>query len=330
MKKPKKFTDMSDSYIAESKPYISVIIVNYNLAQEIENCLNSLIPILNSSGKINYEVIIVDNDSPDKSLQEVEKKFKQNNIRFYYLEENTGFGKGNNFGFSKASGEYICFLNPDTIVKHDIFLHIIALFESDKSIGIIGPKQQVRSPFFDFSAGFSPNIFFELFNLFGVGVFLEGFIISLLTGLKKDHKIKVNWILGAAIFIRSDLFRKVNGFDRDYFMFFEEVDLCNKVLKQNLRILYCPQFEIYHIGSVSGKKDYKLYTIRTYSSKRIFVNKHFHSITKMLMISLLYLQLFSQIIIWAILFPLNTQKSKQKINAFTYLIKNKMNYEHRD
>jgi hypothetical protein len=321
---------MSDSYIAKNKPHISVIIVNYNLAQEIENCLNSLIPILNSSGKINYEVIIVDNDSPDKSLPEVEKKFKQNKIRFYYLEENTGFGKGNNFGFSKASGEYICFLNPDTIIKHDIFLHIIALFESDKSIGIIGPKQQVRSPFFDFSAGFSPNIFFELFNLFGVGVFLEGFIISLMTRLKKNHKIKVNWILGAAIFIRSDLFRKVNGFDRDYFMFFEEVDLCNRVLKQNLRILYCPQFEIYHIGSVSGKKDYKLYTIRTYSSKRIFVNKHFHSITKILMISLLYLQLFSQIIIWAILFPVNTQKSKQKINSFAYLIKNKMNYEHRD
>jgi hypothetical protein len=169
-----------------------------------------------------------------------------------------------------------------------------------------------------------------LFNLFGVGVFLEGFIISLMTRLKKNHKIKVNWILGAAIFIRSDLFRKVNGFDRDYFMFFEEVDLCNRVLKQNLRILYCPQFEIYHIGSVSGKKDYKLYTIRTYSSKRIFVNKHFHSITKILMISLLYLQLFSQIIIWAILFPVNTQKSKQKINSFAYLIKNKMNYEHRD
>ena len=303
---------------------LSIIIVNYNLAKEIENCLNSFLSIINSSEKIDYEIIIVDNNSPDKDLPEVEKKFVKDNIRFYYLHENLGFGKGNNFGFSNALGKYICFLNPDTIIKKEIFSQIINLFKDDKSIGIIGPKQQIRSPFFDFSAGFSPNIFFELFNLLGVGVFFEGFIMHFYKKFKSKEFFKVNWILGAAIFIRSELFRMINGFDKDYFMFFEEVDLCKRVSEKGLKIIYYPRLEIHHIGSVSAKKDYRLYAIRTYSSKYIYISKHYKSIHSLLMKFLLFAQLFSQITIWTILFPLNKQKSKQKLNAFFYLLKYKM------
>jgi GT2 family glycosyltransferase len=321
---------ISDQLTSQNQIELSIIIVNYNLAQEIENCLNSLMGLFNSTEKINYEVIIVDNNSPDRNLPKVEKKFKQNNFHFYYVKKNLGFGQGNNFGFSKAAGKYVCFLNPDTIVAEDIFSQIISFFENYKSIGIIGPKQQVRSPFFDFSAGFSPNIFIELFNLFGIGVFFEGFIISLLTRLKNDNPMKVNWILGAAIFISSNLFRKVNGFDRDYFMFFEEVDLCKRVINEGFKIIYMPKLKIHHIGSVSGKKDYRMYTIRTYSSKYIFISKHYKSLHKILMNFLLFAQVFSQIIIWTFLLPLKKQKSKQKLDAFFYLLKNNMKYEHRD
>jgi GT2 family glycosyltransferase len=309
---------------------ISIIIINYNLADEIENCLNSLLDVLGSTKAINYEIIIVDNNSPDKKLSGVEKKYKNDNIHFYYSDKNLGFGQGNNFGFSKSSGRYICFLNPDTIVKEGIFSKIIDLFEHDKALGIVGPKQQLRPPFFDFSAGFSPNIFFELFNLFGVGVFLEGFFMHYFTRFRKREYFIVNWILGAAIFIKADLFRKINGFDKDYFMFFEEVDLCKRVVNEGLKVIYTPQFKIHHIGSVSGKKDYRLYAIRTYSSKNIFISKHFESFHKYLMKSLLLAQVFSQIIIWTFLWPVKKQKSNQKLSAFFYLLKHNLKYEHRD
>ena len=230
----------------------------------------------------------------------------------------------------RHQGEYICFLNPDTIVKEEIFSQIIDLFEHDKTMGIIGPKQQLRSPFFDFSAGFSPNIFFELFNLLGVGVFLEGFFMHYFTRFRKREYFIVNWILGAAIFIKADLFRKINGFDKDYFMFFEEVDLCKRVINEGLKVIYTPQFKIHHIGSVSGKKDYRLYAIRTYSSKNIFISKHFESFHKYLMKSLLLAQVFSQIIIWTFLWPVKKQKSNQKLSAFFYLLKHNLKYEHRD
>jgi hypothetical protein len=315
---------MISSNNSKNKTDLSIIIINYNLAKEIEDCLNSLLLITDSLEDFKYEILIVDNNSPDKKITETETKFKRDNINFFYLDENVGFGKGCNYGFSKAFGEYICFLNPDTIIKEDIFLPIIDLFKSDKSIGIIGPKQQTRAPFFDFSAGFYPNILFELFNLFGVGVFFEGFIVFILTKIKNNKILRVDWILGASIFIKSEMFSVIDGFDKDYFMFYEEVDLCKRVSNQGFKIVYSPQYSIHHIGSVSGKKDYTLYTIRTYSSKYLYISKHYKSFYKLLMGFLLYIQLFSQIIIWTILFPLKKEKSRQKLNAFFYLIKNKM------
>ena len=304
---------------------LSIIIVNYNLAKEIEDCLNSILH--NTFGNRNdYEIIIVDNNSPDKLLPETEKKYKKSNIHFYYLNENLGFGKGCNYGFSKSSGKYLCFLNPDTLVKDDIFSPIIDLLEKDKSVGIIGPKQQVKPPFFDFSAGFSPNIFFELFNLAGIGIFLEGFLVSACTKINKNREMEVRWILGASILIRADLFREVDGFDKDYFMFFEEVDLCKRVNNKGLKIIYYPKLAIHHIGSVSGKKDYALYTIRSYVSKNLFISKHYKSFGQFIFRTLLYTQFLSQIIIWFISFPINRQKSKHKVKAFVYLLKNKMEY----
>jgi GT2 family glycosyltransferase len=320
---------MSSSDLPNRKPDFSIIIVNYNLAREIENCLCSLIETIDSLEHFTYEIIIVDNNSPDKSIHETEKKFRRDNINFYYLDKNVGFGKGNNYGFSKASGRHICFLNPDTIIKEDVFSPIISLFERDTSIGIIGPKQQVKPPFFDFSAGFYPNILFELFNLAGLGVFFEGFVMSLYTKLTKKEFFRVDWILGAAIFMRADLFNMIEGFDKDYFMFFEEVDLCKRVSERGFKIIYYPKLKIYHIGSVSGKKDYSLYTIRTYSSKYIYISKHCKVFKKFMMQLLLRAQVFSQIIIWIILYPVNKRKSGQKLKAFFYLLTHNMKYEHR-
>lgn len=308
---------------------LSIIIINYNLANEIENCLNSLLKIIYLQKDFACEIIIIDNNSSEKKILEIEKKYKTEDIKFYFLNDNLGFGKGCNLGFSKASGKYLCFLNPDTVVEENIFSPIIELFERDNTLGIIGPKQQIRNPFFDFSAGYSPNLFFEFLNIFGVGVFVEGFIMFYQNRLLKREYLDVNWVLGACLFIKSDLFESLNGFDKDYFMFFEESDLCKRVRESNYRVIYYPSVGIQHIGSVSGKKDYTLYTIRTYSSKYIYISKHFHFSKQAMMKILLRVELFSQLIIWILLFPFIREKSNQKINAFIKLIKTGFKYEYR-
>lgn len=320
---------MIENQLKQIKPILSVIIINYNLEEEINNCLNSLLKTLDKVEKLSqsFEIIIVDNNSPNKSLSLLEEKYKSEKIHFFYSEKNLGFGKGCNLGASKAKGEFLLFLNPDTIVEEDIFTTIIDLFKSEKKIGIIGPKQQTRKPFFDFSAGFYPNIFFELLNLFGLGVFFEGFLVNLLTKFSSKDFFNVYWILGAAIFIRKDLFDTIDGFDKDYFMFFEEVDLCRRVYRRGYKIVYYHKLKIHHIGSVSGKRNYFLYTVRTYASKYLFLTKHYKFPLKQILITLLHIQLISQIIIWSLLSPFSFDKSKQKIRSFLYLISHKLQNE---
>ncbi|QQS36862.1 MAG: glycosyltransferase family 2 protein [Ignavibacteriales bacterium] len=305
---------------------ISIIIINYNLAKEIEDCLKSLYNTFSQVDELEFEIIIIDNNSPDKKLPVVQKKFNKSNISFYYQDENLGFGKACNFGASKAKGNIFCFLNPDTIISENIFSLFTRLLIEDNSVGIVGPKQLTRKPFFDFSAGFYPNPFFEFFHVLGIGVFLEGLITHFYSKLSKKNFLKVGWILGAAIFIRREVFTKVSGFDKDYFMFSEEVDLCKRVSNAGFKIIYAPKHRIHHIGSVSGKKNYMLYTIRTYSSKNIFISKHSRGISKLIMKLFLRIELIVQIIIWTFLIPFGFNKSVQKIKAFLFLIQNNLKY----
>ncbi len=320
---------MENNLVQEKEILFSVIIINYNLEDEISDCLESLLSTFSKIESLSdsFEVIILDNNSPNKKLPELERKFKRENIHFLYSETNLGFGKGCNLAAAKAQGKYLLFLNPDTLVTENIFTEVIQSFENHNDIGIIGPKQQTRKPFFDFSAGFSPNLFFEIFNLLGIGVFLEGFFINTLTKISPRDYIDVNWILGAAIFIKKDLFERVNGFDRDYFMFFEEVDLCKRVTEEGYRIVYYHKLKIHHIGSVSGKRNYFLYTVRTYASKYLYLSKHFKIPLKQIMALLLYSQIFTQILIWTLLSPLSLSKSKQKVKSFIYLLKHRMRNE---
>jgi GT2 family glycosyltransferase len=310
--------------MSEDSIDLSIIIINYNLAKEIEVCLLSLCKTLDTLSKLMYEVIVVDNNSPDKDLPFVEGKIRRSNIHFYYLDKNYGFGKGCNFGFTKAKGKYLCFLNPDTVINENIFDSILNRLKENVSIGIIAPQQQFRAPCFDFSAGFSPNIFFEICGLLGIGVFVEGMAVYFYTKYIKRELYDVRWVLGACFFMRAEVFRKVGGFDEDFFMFYEEVDLCKRILNSGLRVVYFPSAKIYHVGSVSGKKDYYLYTIRTYASKSIFISKHYKGIHKQIFIILLQLQMIVQTFIWIVLWPKNSEKSKQKIMAFRYLFKNKL------
>jgi len=310
--------------MSEDSIDLSIIIINYNLAKEIEVCLLSLGKTLDTLSKLVYEVIIVDNNSPDKDLSFVEGKIRRSNIHFYYLDQNYGFGKGCNFGFTKAKGKAICFLNPDTVIDENIFDSIVNKLKNDESIGIIAPQQQFREPCFDFSAGFSPNIFFEICGLLGIGVFVEGMVVYFYTKYIKRELYDVRWVLGACFFMRAEVFKKVGGFDEDYFMFYEEVDLCKRILNLGLRVVYLPSAKIHHVGSVSGKKNYYLYTIRTYASKYIYISKHYKHIHKHFFTILLQLQMIIQTFIWIVLWPINSGKSKQKIKAFRYLFKNKL------
>ncbi|MGQ9800019.1 MAG: glycosyltransferase, partial [Ignavibacterium sp.] len=117
---------MSTDRSFSSKFLLSIIIINYNLEDEIEKCLINLLKTLNGIEFLSeaFEIIIIDNNSPNKKLPELEKKFTSDQIHFYYSDKNLGFGKGCNLGAAKSKGDFLLFLNPDTIVQEDIFTPI--------------------------------------------------------------------------------------------------------------------------------------------------------------------------------------------------------------
>ena len=213
-------------------------------------------------------------------------------------------------------------LNPDTVIKENIFQQVLTEFK-DKYIGkgIIGLNVN-SSKFLDYSSGLFPNFFLELLNVFLIGRYFEAAFIKLKTLVSRTKKVKVEWIMGAALFIRKDLFTEINGFDPDYFLYFEEMDLCKRVTDRRLPVTYLPDLKIEHLGSVSSKKNYYFFTKMFYKGKLLFLKKHSNKLTYAIYKILFFLIIINQIIFWRLINSKNKEKSLGKIKAFQEILKN--------
>ncbi len=297
---------------------ISIIIVNYNLSKEVDQCLQS---IIHNVHDVNYEVIIVDNFSPDKNQLKLELKYSdKDNFHFFYLNENVGFGSANNYGFTHSKGEIICFLNPDTILIENFFNSFMKLFKENPSIGILGPGIINNNRKLEKSFGYYPNILSELLNLFFLQNFLEMFWMKKKLKNGNNCLIDVDWVTGAALIIRRELFSTIKGFDPKFFMYNEEIDLCKRANENGSLIKYFSQNKLIHLGGASSKKNYFLFTMTSYESKLYYINKHFNKPKKLFLRVIVLCQIILQSIIWLFLFPLFRQKASEKLRAFPKLI----------
>ena len=216
----------------------SIIIVNYNTKNLLKNCLDS---IFNNFNKDDFEVIVVDNNSNDKSI-EMLKRYGDI-IKVVENQKNFGFGKANNIGTKVAQGEYLFFLNSDTIIHSNILSKINSEFESDNSVGIVSPKLILNNgKQQEHAYGKFPN----LLNIIVAKFKKQKF---------SNHKnFEVDWVSGAALIVRKNIFKEVKGFDNKFFMYFEDIDLCKKVKRLNYKIVVLNKVKILHLGGKSIKK----------------------------------------------------------------------------
>jgi hypothetical protein len=300
----------------------SIIIINYNLTNEVKNCINSLIKVANG---IEYEIILIDNHSEDESIIEVFNDISKNTqirMSFSRTEKNLGFGNACNLAEKKAVGDWLFFLNPDTIIRDNIFPKIITeINDSYIGKGIIGLNVN-SNKFIDFSAGLFPNYFLEILNVFLIGRHFEAIYVRLKTIFSKDKKLKVQWVMGAALLISKKLFEQVERFDPDYFLYFEEMDLCKKVNDKKLPITYLSNVKIDHLGSVSSKKNYYFFTKLFYKGKLLFLKKHSSKLSYSVYLVISFFTILSQILYWQLMKLKNREKSSMKIQAFNEIIKN--------
>lgn len=224
---------------------ISIIIVNHKSEKYLKGCIESIFKKFDKN--LIFEIIVVSNDG--ESINDEIKEYSSR-IKIINCAENKGFGAANNLGSKKANGELLFFLNPDTKMLSENISEIIKGF-SDNNVGIIGlglvtPEKNIQK----WSAGNEVNLFSVIKNnLF----FTKDRIIE------EELKKEVSWVSGAAFIIKNSFFSELSGFDEDYFMYFEDVDLCQRVKIVGKKVIFDPSFKVLHYGggSFSDKKAQK-------------------------------------------------------------------------
>ncbi len=216
---------------------------------------------------INSEIIVIDNDSSDNSCEMVKDLFP--NVKLIENKENSGFSKGNNIAVKEAKGEYLCILNPDTVVSEDTFKKLLDFSEEKENLGIVGcqlidgrgkflPESKRNIPY--------PKVAFK--KMIGKSNDYYANHIQL------DTSGKVEVLVGAFMFVKKAVYDAVGGFDEDYFMYGEDIDLSYKVLKAGYDNYYFGETTIIHFKGESTLKDAN-YAKRFYGAMQIFYEKHF-------------------------------------------------------
>ena len=216
---------------------LSVIILNYNVRYFLEQCLASVQEALIG---INSEIIVVDNLSSDDSCNMIKSRFP--NIKLIENDSNLGFPKGNNIGVASANGDYICILNPDTVVAEDTFEKILAFAEKQVNLGIVGCKLIDGSGnFLPESKRGIPTPFVALTKIFGLYKLFPN--CKLFNRYYAQHLFEnktgnVAILVGAFMIMKRDLYNEIGGFDENCFMYSDDIDLSYMALKSGKSNFY--------------------------------------------------------------------------------------------
>ena len=235
------------------KPKVSIVILNWNGRDHLRKCLLSI-------NKVSYprlEVIVVDNGSSDGSVEMVTKEFPH--FILVQNKKNFGYSGGNNIGIRKSTGDYIFILNNDTEVAKDFLSPLVLALEKDPALGCVQPKLLYASNHI-------------LLNAVGSYFTSTGFLYHYGYRKKADltqynTPLTIYSAKGAAMLLRKKALEKVGLFDEDFFIFFEETDLCHRLWLAGYKIVYIPSSIIYHYEAVDTNRQMKDYT-RNYLSFR--------------------------------------------------------------
>jgi len=254
---------------------LSIIIVNYNVKYFLEQCINS---IKTASKGLNIEIIIVDNNSTDGSIEMIQNEFP--NCNLIRNNKNVGFSKANNQGIKKSKGKYILLLNPDTIIEEDTLIKCILFMEKNSNAGSLGVKMiDGNGKFLPESKRSFPSPMVAFYKIFGLSAIFpksKKFGTYHLTYLDENKIHEVDVLSGAFLFIRKKVLNKIGLLDEDFFMYGEDIDISYRIQKSGFKNYYFPKTKIIHYKGESTKKSSINYVFIFYKAMIIFAKKHFH------------------------------------------------------
>jgi len=254
---------------------LSIIILNYNVRYFLEQCVLS---VQSAIQNLDAEIIVVDNNSPDNSCQMMKERFP--NVTLIENKENAGFPRGNNIGVAIAKGEYICILNPDTVVAEDTFEKVLAFATKQHDLGIVGcklidgignflpeSKRGIPTPFVAFT---------KIFSLYKIFPHIKAFGKYYASHINENQTGKVEILVGAFMLMKKQTYQGIGGFDEDCFMYSDDIDLSYMVLKTGKQNYYFHETTVIHYKGESTIKD-GTYMKRFQEAMNFFYKKHFRT-----------------------------------------------------
>lgn len=260
---------------------VSIIIVNYNTLSTTRDCIES---IIDKTQEVTYEIILVDNASEDGS-----KEYFENDKRIIYIyhHENLGFGRANNLGLEHAGGRNILFLNPDTKLINNAVKILVAYLDQHPDVGACGGNLFDKSfkPAISFKRifpGLKDEISNFLFHIPEKVIYNKSWYFNF-----SDRDIDAAYISGADLMIRHSVLQEVGSFSSDFFMYYEETDLCMRIHRAGYKIKSVPQAQIQHLEGQSFQNSVNTRRIKiSEESRNIFYrrnySKGYHKIANMI------------------------------------------------
>lgn len=283
-------------------PDISIIILSYNTKKITKRCLTELTKSITRQKNLDAEIIVVDNGSRDGS-GEMLKQIQNENLKIKIIlnKKNAGYPRGNNQGLKIAEGKYVLFLNSDVLIGSVVFRKILNYLDQHKEVGVLTVQVNLATGGIDPAShrGFptpwnSLCYFLGLEKIFGkwgsLGKIFGGYHLTSFN-LARIHEIDSP--SGAFYLARKEIVKSVGGFDENFFMYGEDLDLSYRIKKEGYKVIYFPQFTVIHLKHVSGlKTDDQATRSKTkryfYDAMKIFYKKHYETRSPWLLNKLVY------------------------------------------
>lgn len=265
--------DSSLHAVTQTALDLSICIVNWNTKEYLKDCLESLQHYYHS---IHYEIIVVDNASADGSPQMVSTLFPD--VTLIQNPVNEGYAYGNNQALHRHNGRYVLFLNPDTVVPAGVLEKLVDRMDEDKQLGII--TCQLRN--FDgsiqnFCSGL-PTVYDEIFLQTGFDRLYPSHILCGHRNMNRfscEVEQQIEQPPGTFILTRSAIIEQLGGFDEEFPLFYNDVDLCKRVKDAGWKILFTPEVFIYHHKSASIKQNLSFCLQEAFHMRRRYYRKYF-------------------------------------------------------
>ena len=266
--------------MAESSVDLSIAIVSYNTRALMLDCLKAL---FESRAKIRFEIIVVDNNSKDATVEAIRTRYPT--VQIIVNHENRGFSKAVNQALAISSGRYLLMLNSDTQVRRQALDRMVSCLDEDPKIGAVGCKQwtgdgQLYQSCFPF-----PSLRDHLIH----ASFFQSCAPAWQGALAAEQAVDctrsqdVDWINGACLMVRTDLMKSCGGLDEGYFMYFEDVDLCRALHQRGYRVRHLADADIMHLIGRSGERDRARLNLIWELSRIRYVEHHFPPLKRFIM-----------------------------------------------